>query len=61
MNTMVVENNVRTNTWRRVPTRPVVEPKQKSFEEACAECNATTVDAFIDELRRRVKEHYQNA
>jgi predicted HTH domain antitoxin len=32
-----------------------------SFEEAVAECNGISVDEFIDELRKRVKERYRNA
>ena len=41
--------------------RPLAETKKKSFEKACAECNAVTVEAFINELRKRVTERYRNA
>ena len=40
------------------PVRPVAK---KSFEEAVAECNGVSVDEFIHELRKRVKERYKNA
>jgi hypothetical protein len=46
---------------RSFPFTTVVEKEKKSFEEACAECNAVTVDEFIDELEKRVKQRYQNA
>jgi len=55
MDTTVLENRVRETKWL---VRPV---EKKSFEEACAECNAASVEMFIDELRKRVKERYQNA
>ena len=55
MDTTVLENRVRETKWL---VRPV---EKKSFEEACAECNAAPVEMFIDELRKRVKERYQNA
>jgi hypothetical protein len=37
-------------------TLPFAEVKRekKSFEQACKECNAVTVDEFFDELNRRV-------
>ena len=32
--------------------------KKKSFEEACKECNAITVDEFFDELDQRIKKRF---
>jgi len=31
---------------------------KKSFQEASAECNATSVDAFFDELDQRIKKRF---
>ena len=58
MDTAVLENRVRERKWF---VRPVAETKKKSFEEACAECNAVSVETFINELRKRVTERYRNA
>jgi len=55
MDTAVLENRVREREWF---VRPV---EKKSFEEACAECNAVSVETFINELRKRVTERYRNA
>lgn len=38
-----------------------VEEKQQSFEEAAAECGAVSVDEFIGEVKRQLKEYYDNA
>jgi len=46
---------------RTLPFTAVVETKKKSFREAAAECEAVSVDTFIDELQRQLKEHYDNA
>ena len=43
---------------RTLPFATVVEKKKKSFEEACAECNAVSVKTFTDELRRQIDEHF---
>ena len=43
---------------RTLPFATVVEEKKKSFEEACAECNAISVDAFFDELDERIKKRF---
>jgi len=41
---------------RTLPFTTVMNEKKKmSFEEACAECGAVTVDAFIDELNARIE------
>jgi len=44
-----------------ISSRPVAEPKKKSFEEAIAECDGRPASEFFDELRRQVKEYYRNA
>ena len=43
---------------RTLPFTTVVEEKKKSFEEACAECNAVSVDFFFDELNKRIKKRF---
>jgi len=58
MNTAVLENRVRERKWL---VRPVAEAKKKSFEEAVADCNGRPASEFFDELKRRVKEHFNNA
>ena len=40
---------------RTLPFATIVEAKKKSYEEACAECGAVTVDAFFDELNARIE------
>jgi len=37
------------------------EKEQKSFEQAAAECNAISVDAFFDELNARIEKWKDNA
>ena len=37
------------------------EKKKMSFEEAVSECQGRPASEFFDELRCKVKEHYQNA
>ena len=44
-----------------LPFVTVVEEQKKSFAEAVAECNATSVDEFVGELKKRVKQRYNNA
>lgn len=44
-----------------LPFATVVETKKKSFEQACKECNAVSLDFFINELEKRVKQRYRNA
>ena len=62
MNTAVLEKSVHEEQWLGLkPELRVVNAKKKSFEQACAECNAVPVETFFDELRKRVKERYQNA
>jgi hypothetical protein len=53
MDTAVLERRVIQKTWSR--TQTVTPEKKKTYEEACAECNAVSVETFIDELRKRVK------
>ena len=55
MNTAVIKNRVFDQQWLDIkPINPIIETKKKSFEEACAECNAITVDEFFDELNARI-------
>jgi hypothetical protein len=66
MTTVIIEdNNVQATGFikyaRTQPFTTIVKEEKKSFEEACAECNAVTVDYFINELEKRVKQRYQNA
>jgi len=66
MTTVLIDNNdVQAKSFveyaRTLPFATVVEKKKKSFEEACAECNAVTVDVFIDELKASVKEYFSHA
>ena len=63
MTTMIIEDNsVQAkhfiNFARTLPFATVVETKKKSFEEACAECNAVSVDTFFDELDERIKRRF---
>jgi ribosomal protein L34E len=65
METMVIEDkDVQTKRfveYARTPSATVIGiEKKKSFEEACAECNAITVDVFIDELNASIKEYFEN-
>jgi len=66
MTTVYIEDNsVQAERFveftRTMPFATVVEEKKQSFAEACAECNAITVDEFIDELEKRVRQRYHNA
>jgi len=54
MDTLVVEKNMIRERRFRMPVLHVVEPKKKSYKEACAECGAVTVDSFFDELNSRI-------
>jgi hypothetical protein len=46
------------NYLEKLPFASVEKKGDKTFEQACAECGAVSVDEFIDELRRQVNEHY---
>ena len=46
---------------KTLPFATVVEEKKKNFREAAEECNAISVDEFIDTLKDRVKSHFNNA
>jgi hypothetical protein len=59
MDTAVLERRASEKIWDR--SRVTAPEKKKTYEEACAECNAVSVETFIDELRKRVKERYKNA
>ena len=66
MTTVLIDsNNVQAGSFveyaRSLPFATVVEEKKKSFEEASRECNAVTVDVFIDELKASVKEYFNHA
>ena len=58
MDTLVKEKISRKEQYFMAP---VQSEARKSFENAVAECKGVSVDVFIDELRKRVKERYQNA
>ena len=60
MTTMLIEDNsVQAKHFIRfagtLPFTTIVKSDKKSFEEACAECGAVTVDAFFDELNARIE------
>jgi hypothetical protein len=66
MTTVLIDgNNAQATSFieyaRTLPFAMVVEEKKKSFEEACVECNAVSVDFFIDALEKRVKQRYDHA
>jgi len=46
---------------KTLPFATVIEEEKKTFLEAAEECNAVTVDEFIDELKKRVKSHFNHA
>jgi len=60
MTTVIIEDNTFQATSfieyaRTLPFTTVVEEKKQSFEEACTECNAVSVDYFFDELNSRIE------
>jgi len=60
MTTMIIEDSsVQAKQFikyvRTLPFATVINTKKKSYEEACAECGAVTVDAFFDELNARIE------
>jgi len=66
MTTVLIEDNhVQAKSFveyaRTLPFATVITERKKSFEEACQECNAVTVDFFINELENRVKQRYHDA
>ncbi|MCC8089198.1 MAG: hypothetical protein LIO79_08060 [Rikenellaceae bacterium] len=40
---------------RTLPYVTVIQEKNKSFQEAVDECNAVSVNVFLDELNRRIE------
>ena len=63
MTTVFIDNsNIQTKSFvehaRSVPFTTVETERKKSFEEAVAECNGITVDAFFDELDKRIKKRF---
>ena len=63
MTTVIIEDNsVQAKSFveyaRTLPFTTVIAEKKMSFEEACKECNAITVDAFFDELDERIKKRF---
>jgi len=58
MDAVVIDNSISKGQWLRTPSHAVAGAKKKSFEEACAECNAVSLETFADELKKRVKRHY---
>ena len=65
MATIIEDNNVQAKSFvehaRTKFFAKGMDAKKKNFEEACVECNAVTVDFFVDELGKRVKQRYRNA
>jgi len=66
MTTVFIEDNSAQATSfveyaRTLPFTRVVAEKKMSFEEACAECNAVTVDYFFDELNSRIEKWADHA
>ena len=57
MDTLVIEKSVHEEQRTKDPFQPV----KKNFGEACTECDAVSLEIFINELRKRVKEGYRNA
>ena len=63
METVVIEDKcVREKRFirhaRALPFAAVVTENKMSFEEAVAQCNGITVDAFFDELDERIKKRF---
>ena len=44
-----------------LPSVPTVNEPAMSFAQAAKECNAISVDEFIDELKECVRQRYRNA
>lgn len=44
---------------KTLPFAKVIEDEAKSFEEAAEECEAVTVNEFINELREQVDKYYK--
>ena len=62
MTTGLIDGNiVEANRFVDYTRNTIIENKKMNFEEACAECNAVSVDFFIEELQKKVKERYRNA
>ena len=66
MVTVLIENNKPQakqlpNYIGTLPFATVVENGKKSFAQAAKECNAISVEEFIDELKERVNQRYRNA
>ena len=64
MTTVVIDNSgIQAERFmefvRTLPFATIVG-KQKSFEEAVAECNGISVTDFTDELRRQIDEYFDN-
>ena len=62
METAVIKDRINDYQWLGyMPDQPIIETKKKSFKEACAECNAVTVDEFFDELNARIDKWPEHA
>lgn len=46
---------------KTLPFATVIEEKKKSFREAAEECNAVSVDTFINELNDSIKKHFDTS
>jgi NADPH-dependent curcumin reductase CurA len=65
MTTLLVDNNSLQaqsflNFARTLAFVKTVD-KQEDFQAALSQCDATTVDAFFDEVDKRIKKRYANA
>jgi hypothetical protein len=52
-------NFAKTLSFVKIDVAPLEQPK-KNIYEAVAESNATTVDAFFDEVDNRIKKRFGN-
>ena len=61
MDTVIIKDFIRKEQWMSAPICPIEKSEKKKFEEAVTDCNAVHLETFISELKKRVKERYQNA
>ena len=57
----VVENRVYKEQRHTGTPAHKIEMKKKKFEDAVVECDGRPASEFFNELRRQVKEHFNNA
>lgn len=63
MTTIIIEENSLQakqllNYIKTLPFVTVVKEEKKNFKEAVAECNAVSVNTFIDELHKQIDKHF---